>query len=185
MMPHDPHTPPQRILDKYLGKTPSLPVAKYWAMVEWFDETCGELLGYLDKEGLAQDTIVVYVTDNGWITDPKIGRYASKSKQSPYDGGLRTPMMVRWPSKFAPKMSDTPVSSLDLFPTILNACGVALPKDLPGIDLAFRTRRGGPDHPDGRVLHPQLCRYRKPRLKSALALDPRGRLETHRPRAAE
>jgi uncharacterized sulfatase len=105
------------------------------AMVEWFDETCGELLDHLDREGLAKNTIVIYVADNGWITDPKTGRYAPRSKQSPYDGGLRTPIMVHWPDKIAPQMNDTPVSSLDLFPTILNACGVPLPKDLPGIDL--------------------------------------------------
>ncbi|MEQ1858685.1 MAG: sulfatase-like hydrolase/transferase [Chthoniobacteraceae bacterium] len=136
LMPHDPHTPPERILAKYRDKAPSEHIAKYWAMCEWFDETCGDLFGYLDREGLAKDTLVLYVTDNGWITDPQTGRYAPKSKQSQYDGGLRTPIMVRWPGKIAPKMSDTPVSSLDLFPTILKACGVAQPKDLPGIDLA-------------------------------------------------
>lgn len=138
MMPHDPHTPPARLLDKYRAKTPSLPVAKYWAMVEWFDETCGDLLGYLDREGLAENTIIVYVTDNGWITDPVTGRYAPRSKQSPYDGGLRTPIMVRWSGNaaFAPKSSDVPVISLDLFPTILKACGLPLPEGLPGIDLA-------------------------------------------------
>ncbi len=136
MMPHDPHTPPERLIAKYRDKTSSIHVAKYMAMVEWFDETCGELLGYLDREGLAKDTIVVYVSDNGWITDPKTGRYAPRSKQSPYDGGLRSPIMVRWPAKLAPKASDTPVSSLDFFPTILKACGVPLPKDLPGVDLA-------------------------------------------------
>jgi arylsulfatase A-like enzyme len=136
LMPHDPHTPPERLLKKYRDKTPSAAVAKYWAMVEWFDESCGELFTYLEGEGLAEDTIVVYVADNGWITNPQTGRFAPKSKLSPYDGGLRTPIMVRWPDKLAPKQSDTPVSSLDFFPTILKACGVPLPKDLPGIDLA-------------------------------------------------
>jgi uncharacterized sulfatase len=136
LLPHDPHTPPERLLVKYRGKAPSEAVAKYWAMVEWFDESCGDLLGYLDREGLAKNTVVVYVSDNGWITDPKTGRFAPKSKLSPYDGGLRSPVMVRWPEKLAPKQSDVPVSSLDFFPTILKACGVAAPKDLPGIDLA-------------------------------------------------
>lgn len=136
LLPHDPHTPPERLLAKYRDKTPSIHVAKYMAMVEWFDETCGELLDLLDREGLAKDTIVVYVSDNGWITDPKTGRHAGKSKQSPYDGGLRSPIMVRWPARLAPKESDTPVSSLDFFPTILKACGVPLPAGLPGIDLA-------------------------------------------------
>ena len=60
---------------------------------------------------------------------------APRSKQSQYDGGLRTPIMVRWKGKLAPQMSETPVSSLDLFPTILNVCGVTAPKDLPGVDL--------------------------------------------------
>lgn len=136
LMPHTPHTPPDRLLAKYRSKTPSEPIAKYWAMIEWFDETCGDLLGYLDREGLAKDTLVLYVTDNGWIQDPAKSKYAGRSKQSPNEGGLRTPIMVRWPGHIAPKTSETPVSSLDLFPTILKACGVALPKDLPGVDLA-------------------------------------------------
>jgi uncharacterized sulfatase len=136
MMPHDPHTPPERLLVKCRGQAPTEAVAKYWAMVEWFDETCGELLDYLDRERLANNTVVLYVADNGWITDPQTGRYAAKSKQSPYDGGLRTPIMVRWQGRLSPKMSDVPVSSLDLFPTILNATGVRAPADLPGVDLA-------------------------------------------------
>lgn len=135
LLPHDPHTPPERLLAKYRDKTPSESIAKYWAMVEWFDESCGELLNYLDREGLAENTIVAYVVDNGWIQNPDGPKFAPKSKQSQYDGGLRTPIMVRWPGKIQPKMIETPVSSLDLFPTLLRACGVALPEHLPGIDL--------------------------------------------------
>jgi uncharacterized sulfatase len=136
MMPHDPHTPPERLFEKYKGKTPSEHVARYWAMVEWFDETCGELLGFLDREKVADNTIVVYVTDNGWIQDPAARRYAPKSKQSQYDGGLRTPIMVRWPAKLRPAMSDTAVSSVDIMPTLLDAVGIARPEGLPGLSLA-------------------------------------------------
>jgi arylsulfatase A-like enzyme len=139
MMPHDPHTPPERLLAKYRDKTPSIHVAKYWAMVDWFDETCGQLMDHLEKEGIAENTIVIYVTDNGWITDPATGKYAPRSKLSPYDGGIRTPIMIRWLGKLAPQMNDTPVSSIDLLPTILKACGVQPPKDLPGIDLTDST----------------------------------------------
>lgn len=135
MMPHDPHTPPQRLLDKYAAKTPSLPVAKYWAMVEWFDETCGQLLAHLDEQKLAENTIVVYVTDNGWITNPVTGRYADKSKQSQYDGGLRTPIMVRWPGKVQPQKSPHLATSLDLMPTLLAAAGLKPAADLPGLNL--------------------------------------------------
>lgn len=135
MMPHDPHTPPQRLLDKYTGKTPSLQVAKYWAMVDWFDETCGQLLEHLDEQKLADNTIVVYVTDNGWITNPATGRYAEKSKQSQYDGGLRTPIMVRWPGKVKPQMSPHLATSLDLMPTLLVAAGLKPTPQMPGLNL--------------------------------------------------
>ena len=56
-----------------------------------------QLLDHLDEQKLAENTIVVYVADNGWIQNLDGPRYAPKSKQSPYDGGLRTPIMVRWP----------------------------------------------------------------------------------------
>lgn len=146
MMPHDPHTPPDRLLEKYKPLTPSLHVAKYWAMVEWFDETCGQLLDHLDQRKLSRDTLVVYVTDNGWIQNPQQPRYAPKSKQSQYDGGLRTPIMLRWPGVIQPQMSDQLASSIDLAPTILNAVGIKPPADLPGLDLrdeAARAKRTG------------------------------------------
>ena len=136
MLPHDPHTPPERLLEKYRTKTPSLHVARYWAMVEWFDETCGELLQYLDERKLSENTIVVYTSDNGWIQDPEKPRYAAKSKQSPYDGGLRSPMMVRWKGTIAPRMEENlAVSSLDFAPTLLKACGIAVPEQMQGLDL--------------------------------------------------
>jgi len=135
MMPHSPHTPPARLLDKYRSQAPTLEVAKYWAMIEWFDETCGQLLDHLDAKGLTDDTMVLYLADNGWIQDPAADRYAPKSKQSPYDGGLRTPIIVRWPAKVRPEMSDQPVLSLDLAPTVLAAAGLKPPPELPGVDL--------------------------------------------------
>lgn len=136
MMPHDPHTPPDRLLEKYKAKTPSLHVARYWAMVEWFDETCGALMDYVDRKGLAENTIFVYVTDNGWIQDPDASKYAPRSKQSQYDGGVRTPIMVRWKGHVAPKMEGKQLaSSLDIAPTVLKACGVQVPAVMSGVDL--------------------------------------------------
>lgn len=135
MMPHDPHTPPKRLLDKYKDKTPSEHVAKYWAMVEWFDETCGELMKHIDGNGMKENTIFVYVSDNGWITNPKTGRYADKSKQSQYDGGLRSPIMIRWPGKVQPQMTDDLAQSIDFVPTLLKAVGIEPTKAMPGINL--------------------------------------------------
>lgn len=136
LMPHDPHTPPQRLLDKYLPLAPSVHVARYWAMVEWFDESIGELIATLEKTGQRQNTIIAYVADNGWIQDPATPRYAARSKQSQYDGGLRTPILVNWPGRIAAKRhDDVVVSSLDLLPTLLGCVGVAVPGGLDGIDL--------------------------------------------------
>ena len=135
MMPHTPHTPPERLLEKYRSKAPTEHVAKYWAMIEWFDETVGALLTHLDEQGLSDDTIVVYVADNGWITNPETGAYAAKSKQSPYDGGLRTPIILRWPGHISPEQSPDLASSLDLAPTLLTAVGGVPTAAMPGINL--------------------------------------------------
>ena len=83
-------------------------------MCEWFDETCGELLDYLDAKNLTNNTIVIYVTDNGWIQRADNGRYAPRSKRSQYDGGIRTPIMVRWPGKIKPEERQELVNSIDL-----------------------------------------------------------------------
>jgi arylsulfatase A-like enzyme len=135
MMPHTPHNPPERLLKKYQHRASSLPVAKYWGMIEWFDETVGQLLDHLDQQGLADNTIVVYLADNGWIQSPEANLPAPKSKLSPYDGGLRTPIMVRWPGKIAPRTSTVPVLSIDVAPTILSALGQAPSKNMPGVNL--------------------------------------------------
>ncbi|MBI3837057.1 MAG: sulfatase-like hydrolase/transferase [Planctomycetia bacterium] len=135
LMPHDPHTPPERLLKKYEEKASSPHVARYWAMVEWLDETVGELLGHLDKRGLAEDTIVVYLADNGWIQDPLSPRYAPKSKQSQYDGGVRTPIMVRWPGRIRPRLSEDLAISVDLMPTLLAALGQRPTSEMQGVNL--------------------------------------------------
>jgi uncharacterized sulfatase len=136
MLPHSPHTPPQRLLDKYKPLTDSLHVAKYWAMCDWWDESVGELLGLLDKRDLTKNTIVVYLADNGWLQDPASPKYAPRSKRSPNEGGIRTPIIIRWPAGIKPLRDDTtPVSSIDIVPTILQACEIEAPKELPGISL--------------------------------------------------
>jgi arylsulfatase A-like enzyme len=139
-LPHRPHNPPERLLKKYRAEGRSEFVAKYWAMCEWFDETCGDLLGMIDDRGLTEDTLVVYVTDNGWIQQEDKGGYAPRSKRSPNEGGIRTPVIIKWPGKIAPGQDDkTPVLSLDLIPTILEACGAKPTATMPGVSLL-----GGP-----------------------------------------
>ncbi len=142
-LPHSPHTPPERLLRKYRRAERPIALAKYYAMCEWFDETCGELLDYVDTRGLRDNTMVLYVCDNGWIQRTEQSQtppnwrsgFAPKSKQSPYDGGVRTPIMVRWPGKVRPRKHPGLASSIDLMPTILEACQIERPPGLPGVSL--------------------------------------------------
>ena len=135
-LPHTPHNPPKKLYDKYLKLEPNEFIARYYAMVEWFDQTCGELFDELDSRGLGKNTIIVYVCDNGWIQSGDSGKYAPQSKQEPHEGGIRTPIMVKWPDKVPAVMDQkTLVSSIDIAPTILKACGLEVPKAMTGLDL--------------------------------------------------
>jgi uncharacterized sulfatase len=104
-------------------------------MCEWFDETCGELIGYIDEQGLTDNTLLVYICDNGWIQNPSANGYAPRSKQSPNEGGVRQPIMLSWPGVIPPGKRDELVSSIDLVPTMLSAAGADVPANLPGVDL--------------------------------------------------
>ncbi len=134
-LPHTPHNPPERLLKKYRSPDRPITVAKYYAMCEWFDETCGELLHMIDSNDLTDNTLVVYVTDNGWIQNPDKNGYAPRSKQTPYEGGVRTPIMYRWPNRFSAAEREELTSSIDIVPTILAAAGAEVPDDLPGLNL--------------------------------------------------
>ncbi|HUG92342.1 MAG TPA: sulfatase [Planctomycetaceae bacterium] len=150
-LPHTPHNPPPRLLQKYTAPGRPLELARYFAMCEWFDETCGELLSFLDESGKAENTLVVFVTDNGWIQPTPLTElpdgwrhpFAPKSKRSPYDGGVRTPIMLAWPGRIEPGRHETLVSSIDLAPTILAASGVQPPDGLPGLNLLDVLAAGG------------------------------------------
>lgn len=141
-LPHSPHNPPDSLLQKYLPKAPTEYVAKYWAMCEWFDQTCGELMDYIDKKGETENTIFVYVCDNGWVQNEDNGNYNPISKQSPYDYGMRTPIMFKWKGKITPKMDDrTLASSLDMVPTVLDLLGMERPETLDGINVLNETEQ--------------------------------------------
>ena len=135
MLPHSPHDAEKSFVEHYESKTDSIHIAKYWGNVERFDTTVGNLIDHLDAKGLSENTLVLYVCDNGWITNSENGKYVGKSKRSPYDGGLRTPIMLRQPGTITPGTSDSLASSLDLVPTVLASCQIPAPKDLPGINL--------------------------------------------------
>ena len=148
MLPHEPHNPPERILKKYLVEGRDQRQAKYWAMCEWFDETCGELVKWLDERGHREDTLVVYVVDNGWLqTNGPVrqgDQFLTRSKNTPYEDGVRTPIIFRRPGWIAPSHRTELVSTIDIAPTILSACNVPLPEKLPGADLLPLIREAKP-----------------------------------------
>ncbi|MBU2904134.1 sulfatase [Arenibacter algicola] len=139
-LPHSPHNPPDSLLQKYLPKAPTEFVAKYWAMCEWFDITCGDLMDYIEKKGQTENTLFVYVCDNGWVQNENNGAYNPISKQAPYDYGLRTPIMYKWKGKITPRLDTLSlVSSLDMVPTVLDLLGLESPEELDGINVLDET----------------------------------------------
>lgn len=100
----------------------------YLASIEELDRKVGAVLGRLDSEGLAENTLVLFFGDHG--------RPHVRGKQWLYDGGLHVPLIARWPGRITPGTVDERlVSLLDLVPTTLAAAGVRAPADLPGWDL--------------------------------------------------
>jgi arylsulfatase A-like enzyme len=137
MLPHTPHTPPAELLQKYQELAPSEAVARYWASVEWFDRTCGELIAHLEKTGRLSNTIIIFTTDNGWIQHPSnASDHDDRSKLTPYEGGVRTPIMICWPGKVQPRVDKQHLASnLDLWPTLAALLKTPVPDGLPGINL--------------------------------------------------
>ncbi len=149
-LPHWPHNPPDRILGHYKQFDLDPDVAKYYAMCEWFDETCGELIGHLEEKGLRENTLIYYVCDNGWIqraADTEVPEgwfpsFAPGSKQSVNEGGARNPIMFSWPGVIEPGIRDDLTNSIDTVPTVLSAVGIKPPEGLPGIDLWLNLTEG-------------------------------------------
>jgi uncharacterized sulfatase len=137
-LPHSPHNAPEAIVAKSRPRwKPGDEKARgpYLACIEWFDQTIGELMTILDEAKVDENTLVIYVTDNGWICGDRLNQYGPRSKQSPYDGGIRTPIMLRWKGKIEASASDKPVMSIDIAPTILAAIGSQPTEDMQGINL--------------------------------------------------
>lgn len=139
------HTPIQAIPEvaaKYenqTGKTQKN--AKYAAMVESVDDSMRQVLETLEELDLDENTVIFFTSDNGGLdnkNNPTDNAPLRSGKGYAYEGGIRVPFLVRWPETIpAGKTSDTPVCSIDLFPTILEIAGVELPGDRQIDDLSI------------------------------------------------
>jgi len=126
------HTPIQGKKDlvaKYRGKTPTNQKnPKYAAMIESVDDAVGKIMAALDEAGVADNTVVVFTSDNGGLVGPTHNAPLRSGKGFPYEGGIREPLIVRWPKTVKPgSVCGEPVMSIDFFPTFCEAAGVKLP----------------------------------------------------------
>jgi len=146
------HTPIQAIpevaakYDKAPGKLQKN--SKYAAMVESIDDSTGQILKVLEELKLDSNTMIIFTSDNGGFDkngNPTDNAPLRSGKGYCYEGGIRIPFLVRWPGAIpGGKESDAPISSIDVFPTILEAAGVNLPKDQPidGISILSHLKSG-------------------------------------------
>lgn len=139
---HLPYNPDKRFVQKYLDKGFTIPEAAYCALIEGMDKSFGDLLTYLMKNDLEKNTIVIFMSDNGGFSHaPRQGKENSQNyplrngKGSLYEGGIREPMMVRWPGVTREGSScDQYVIIQDFFPTILEMAGIRKPAVVQHID---------------------------------------------------
>ena len=112
---------------------------RYAAMVETVDDGVGRLMTALREKEIEENTLVIFTSDNGGMSKATDNSPLRANKGSNYEGGLRVPVIVKWPGVTEPgSISDEPVISTDFYPTILGATG--LPKrplqHVDGVDLS-------------------------------------------------
>ena len=118
---HWPMQAPKALIEKYADrKGPGLNDTRYGAMIEAMDLAIGRLLEALKKMGKEDDTLVIFTSDNGGFAGVSDCRPLRESKGHLYEGGIRVPMIVRWPGHVPEgKLCKTPVISMDFYPTFL------------------------------------------------------------------
>ena len=135
---HTPFQAPTETIEKYVKKgIGDEKQATYAAMVELMDANVGRILNTLESESLAENTLVIFTSDNGGYRMSSFPSPLRAGKGSYYEGGIRVPLVVRWPNKIRPSTSSLPVINADFFPTLLSFANAEQPKHaLDGIDLS-------------------------------------------------
>ena len=130
---HAPPEAPQATIDEYRQRFPGISNERVilMAMLKHLDDGVGQVVGKLKKEGLFDNTLLFFLTDNGGSKAMSADNTPLRGfKGSLEEGGIRTPFIVSWPAKFSGKRTiDTPVISLDILPTALDAIGVEPPAE--------------------------------------------------------
>ncbi len=136
---HVPFEADNGFVDKYCAMGLSEREAAYASMVEGMDKSLGDIMDYLDENDLADNTIIMFMSDNGGYTEPtRSGAYNAplrSGKGSVYEGGIRVPMIVSWPGVAdRASVNDVPVIIEDFFPTILEMAGLKNYETLQAVD---------------------------------------------------
>ena len=130
-VPHTPLLVSDALHEKYRAKGVGTNDARIYGLVEQCDAAIGRLLEVIDSEGLTEDTVVLFMSDNGGVSRHyRAGLRGGKA--SVYEGGVLSPFFAKWPGRFeAGRKTDARGSHLDLFPTLLEIAGVEEPSDRP------------------------------------------------------
>lgn len=114
----------------------------YLSCIASVDDSVGKVLDYLDKNGLANNTVVVYCSDQGFY----LGEHGWFDKRFMYEESLRTPLLIRWPGVVKPGSVDKSiVSNLDFAETFLDLAGISVPGDMQGRSIAPLLRGEQPE----------------------------------------
>jgi len=150
-----------RLLKKYLNRGLPIREARIYALIERVDQNLGRLLAKLDSLGIADDTLVVFTSDNGGVSKHfKSGLRGNKA--SVYEGGVRAPCFVRWPDQIkAGRKVHSQTSHVDWFPTFCELAGATLPEDraIDGKSLVALLRSIDSDLPHQRFVYHTWDRY--------------------------
>ncbi|MCP4035694.1 MAG: sulfatase-like hydrolase/transferase, partial [bacterium] len=140
MLPHLPHNPKPRDLAPYENRRLTDSARLYYGTITRFDRTVSRLLDALRERDLLDETLVVYLADNGWDQRPGYSREGQldgpRGKKSIYELGFRTPIVFHWPRSIAGgRRFDARVSTVDVFTTLLDVAGAKPPPDRMGRSL--------------------------------------------------
>ncbi len=132
-LPHLPAQVPKKYSDMYKGKLIHDQAERVYGMITHVDERFGRLMDKLDELGLRDDTIVIFLSDNGgiWRDNKKMYRAGLRGfKGLVYEGGIRVPCVMSWPNKFKNRTVDLIASQTDIMPTLLEAAGIQLTRKI-------------------------------------------------------
>jgi uncharacterized sulfatase len=138
-LPHQPHDPPPEYRARYENRRLSEKAIAFYANVTRFDAVVGQLVAHLDAVGLREDSLIVYIGDNGWDQRPTVDSAdlfdGPRGKMTMYDLGVHTPIILSWPGRVPVGWRNELVSAVDLFPTFLDYADARPRADRPGHSL--------------------------------------------------